>query len=366
MRTLIVRSLIGLSLVLACAPGAPAVSYTATLLAIPSGSVVTSAVDGDNESQVGDIFGHAVLWSNQSNSVTDLHPTGFISTFAEAVADGRQVGWGIPSFGSGETNALLWSGTAASVVDLHPSGYAKSYAYGISGNSQVGFGSILQQSDQALLWNGTAASVINLNPANASQSHAYDIAGNQQVGNVTWLGANAPHAALWNGTPESIVDLNPLEFSQSTAFGTDGPRQVGNGIVATTQQTHALLWQGTAGSAVDLHPANFSSSYAMEVLGNTQVGYGQSPSGYNHALVWFGTAASCIDLDQYLPASPRRPFVIAIAEGLAPNGDIIGYATDSSGVGFAVKWSVIPEPSTWLLCVFALATPLLYRHKSIV
>ena len=195
------------------------------------------------------------------------------------------------------------------------------------------------------------------------QTRAYDVDGNSQVGYAIGLNSSSMHATLWHGSAASIVDLKPAGFSQSFAFGVDGNIQVGSGHVATTDQLHALLRQGTAASAVDLHPAGYLGSTVQGVLGNTQVGFGFLDGAIEHALVWSGTAGSYIDLQQFLP--PSTPALVrSRAFGIAANGDIIGHVIDASGGVFAVKWSLIPEPSTLLLMISAILVLLIAAIRS--
>jgi hypothetical protein len=80
----------------------------------------------------------------------DLHVSRFQQTVAQAVAAGRQVGWGSLSF-EGAKHALLWNGTAQSVVDLHtflPPGFASSQAFGIDASGNV----IGSADGHAILW----------------------------------------------------------------------------------------------------------------------------------------------------------------------------------------------------------------------
>jgi hypothetical protein len=150
----------------------------------------------------------------------------------------------------GGAHALRWNGTAESVVDLHPVGFHTSYALDVSGASQVGYGFGLQ--NHALLWNGTAESVVDLHPVGFDSSQALGVSGTRQVG---WGSVGLQnHALLWNGTAESVVDLHPVGYEVSYGEGISDAGQVGQGSgPATGGWTHALLWRGTADSVIDLH-----------------------------------------------------------------------------------------------------------------
>src|SRR4051812_41923972 len=66
-------------------------------------------------------YDQAVLWRGSSSNPVQLHPKGFIDSYAFATSGGVQVGSGRPP-GSGR-HALKWAGSASSVVDLDPTGF---------------------------------------------------------------------------------------------------------------------------------------------------------------------------------------------------------------------------------------------------
>jgi hypothetical protein len=128
----------------------------------------------------------------------------------------------------------------------------------------------------------------------------------------------------------------------------------------TGGNSHALLWSSTAASVVDLNPSGFISSYANGTSGGQQVGYGTTGGNY-HALLWSGTAASAVDLQSFLPSD----YTQSLAEGVDANGNIVGYAFNSStGQYDAMLWVAVPEPSTFALAgLGAAALFILRRHK---
>jgi hypothetical protein len=200
-----------------------------------------------------------------------------------------------------------------------------------------------------VLWNGSAASFVDLNPSGLTESSAEGISGTQQVG---WGYGSATggkdHALLWNGSAASYVDLNPSGFTRSMAYGTSGTQQVGSGSSsATGGKDHALLWNGSAASYVDLNPSGFTKSMAHGTSGTQQVGWGrgEATGGNEHALLWNGSADSFVDLQQFLSSD----FIGSQALGIAGNGNIVGYAYDSSGYNHAILWEPVPEPATLLL-----------------
>jgi len=281
---------------------------------------------------------HAFLWISSSYNPVDLNPSGSTQSSAQATSGTMQAGY---AYNGGGSYAALWSGTAASIVNLNPAGYNNSAALDISGNEEVGRGIMTSTAQtHALLWSSTATSFIDLNPAGATSSVAIGNSSGQQVGDAVVGGQT--HAFVWSGTATSAMDVNPSGDVFSEIFRTDGFTQVGE--ASNGSNIHAMLWQGTSASAVDLNPAGFTFSEADGLYGNTEVGWGQTAGGPSQALLWHGTAASAIDLNSFLPTG----YVSAEITGIDSNGDIVGFASMSSGPAVAVEWmaETTPEPSS--------------------
>ena len=341
-----------------------AVTYKATLLNQFGGYSSGIAYGAFNNSQVGaassdTILSDAILWNAAAGTATDLNPAGFEVSVAYAADGPTQVGRG---FGPATANqdhviqdhALLWRGTASSAIDLHPSGFINSYAYGVSGNKQVGYASTNESHlAHAILWKGTAESAVDLNPDGFGSSYAMGITGNHQIG-YGYLTTGGTHALLWKGTAASAIDLQPDGFVDSVGQAISGDSQVGYGRSFATSYEHALLWKSSAASAVDLHPSGFDRSFAIGVAGGMQVGWAEvrvfpPPSGpwtdIDHAFLWHETSQSAVDLHQFLAElSPTMTQSRALA--VANNGTIAGYCQDIGGNSYPVLWSPIPGPGT--------------------
>ena len=86
------------------------------------------------------------------------------SSAAYGVSDNIQVGNGVGPSGQ---HALMWRSTPDSVVDLHPAGYVGSWANDVAGDVQVGSVwpnelTAADYTDYAYAWYGTAESGVNL------------------------------------------------------------------------------------------------------------------------------------------------------------------------------------------------------------
>lgn len=125
----------------------------------------THAVGFANNPNTG--IDQAVLWSwtSPTSAITplDLTPSSFSSARAlgiAAIGSGfAEVGYGIPT-GSSAHNALLWTGSATLFTNLNPTGYSSSDANAILGTQVVGQGvGPLSSQNHALLWDTTNPSV---------------------------------------------------------------------------------------------------------------------------------------------------------------------------------------------------------------
>jgi probable HAF family extracellular repeat protein len=197
---------------------------------------------------------HALLWTGSAASAVDLHPAGFTGSWAYGVAGGQQVGYGGANYYISKkvgyvarVHALLWTGSAASVVDLHPAGFVNSWALGVGGGQQVGYGVGSDGTPHALLWTGNAASAVDLHPAGFAASRAKAVSNGQQVGNGV-CPDGTQHALVWKGTAAGVVDLHtflPTGFTSSVATGIDAAGNIVGYAWNSSYQddSHAFLWR---------------------------------------------------------------------------------------------------------------------------
>ena len=253
-------------------------------------------------------------------------------------------------------HASMWTGGAPSRVDLNPTGANASEAHATTGAYQAGFARFGTDTyPRAGIWHGTAQSWVNLNPAGAIGSYAWAAAADRQGGQVVFPGLPGQgslfYAALWNRTAESFVNMSPGPNFGSSILGMSGDQQVG-WVESSTMAMHASLCTGTAASWVDLHPHSDGMSVFYGTCGTAQVGYvSSSITGIPHAGIWFGTAQSFIDLGSLLPPGYGESVAYAVDE---QNGvfTVGGYA-DHNGHFEAFIWVGVPSPSTAATLVFA-------------
>ncbi len=154
---------------------------------------------------------HALLWTGSADSAVDLHPNiqGIFNSYAFATDGQQQVGRGdFYLQGTVSSHALLWNGTADSAVDLNPPGFY-SIADAVANGRQVGYGYSPATGNQynALLWSSTSDSVVNLQQLLTggfdSSSFAYGIDNAGDVFGVAFNSSDGQyHAIEWIAVPE--------------------------------------------------------------------------------------------------------------------------------------------------------------------
>ena len=301
---------------------------------------------------------HAALWTPGTRAVVDLNPPGYFSSVLTGMSIQNQVGYGYPEMPAyrQEAHALLWSGSPASMIDLNPPHYLGSMANAIEGFQIVGSAFVRSQSatsaqavrPHALLWVGFTGATeqpskfIDLNPKGYGASEAFAVANGYQAG-YAFKTPTSQHAYLWHGSAASGLDFHPSGYSDSYIVGLNGLQAVGAAKESKLGGAHAYLWNlRSTIFGVDLHGPGFSETVAAAVAGGKQVGWGEIRAAVNkvsayHALLWNGTAKSCIDLHMFL----TNNFVSSKALAIAPDGTIVGVATDKHGITHAVVW--IPQ-----------------------
>ncbi len=133
---------------------------------------------------------HAAMWFGTARSEVDLHTGPYLSTGLNSLnaATNTQVGGGTleKSIVNGieikrfQQHALLWHGTVKSLIDLHPAGYLDSFATQFGPSKEVGYADKFDVNQNfitnAYVWSGTTASALNLHqfvPAQYPCSQAY-------------------------------------------------------------------------------------------------------------------------------------------------------------------------------------------------
>lgn len=199
---------------------------------------------------------HAVLWNSGSTIGIDLN-NGAQATVAVGCEGSEQVGYGGSMNSSGELvqpKAMMWFGNRNNFVWLHPNGYVSSQAVAVAGGLQVGHAEIQFQTgrsisfnSRAVMWSGSAASMVTLAPP-AGSIFNYFATGISSNGMIAGYGVdtanNQRHALYWASASAPVVDLNQFlspGYLDATANGIDfSGRVVGTAYSGTSY--HAVMW----------------------------------------------------------------------------------------------------------------------------
>lgn len=301
----------------------------------------------------------AVNWTNDGNLVP-LQPDLPSQVFAMS---GPTAGGGI--YSDGTAQAAIWNTPTQTLTVLHPAGYVFSRVTAISGTQQVGLASSTGL-QHAVMWSGSANSMVDLHPSGAVYSGAGAIHGNRQGGLVSYAdpgGSVAFQAAIWTGSADSFVNLNPAGSRLSEVSAITDTYEAGYAYFDNI--CHAGLWFGSAESFVSLLPEGFGFSRIAAVAGDYQGGMAGS-----HAAVWQGTAASYVSLQDSVIAALGVHYTRSeiLGGSLDEFGQpiFVGYAHNSlTDLDQAMVWRfvAIPEPSTYALLALGTAIVLVRQIR---
>ncbi len=289
---------------------------------------------------------HPFMWSGSAASAVDLTPLvlGFGAGRALATDGVQQVGFGQQELGINAFSgpfAVLWSGTADSAVNLNPVDSISSQANAVSGGQQVGFGYLPHH---ALLWRGSVESVVDLHPDGYASSEANATNGIQQAGSgfvggaATQIGHS--HALVWSGSAASAVDLNkflPSGYTDAAATGIDATGNIvgwaSKGPNSDPANVHAMLWMPSAAGASSAQSLALSQSsiVAGDSVEATVTLSQPAPAG-GAAVSLARTIIAPPQVSAVSPLTVEMPSVVNVAEGqLKASFNIVTNATTLVG-----------------------------------
>ena len=238
------------------------------------------------------------------------------------------------------THAMVWTEPNLSQIDFHPTGYSSSFLVAIDGPNQYGSVYTPYPAPRPLAgkWTGNRDSFELLHPDGAINSVISGARDGQQVGRIDqWT---TPRAGLWSGSKESFMPFVAPGFSDTILLGCEGGYQFGL-VIDSAGQRSAYLWRGNPGEGVDVGqiaaPTYTSSSINdmdIEPDGTVVlVGQGFNPDASRwEALLWRGTvgAQPCNEADLVEPFGVLDFFDVAEYLARFSAGDL---AADLNGDG---------------------------------
>lgn len=165
---------------------------------------------------------HAVMWRGSARTLVDLHPPSSLGSaypppFEESQAwavDGNSVvGMALLKAAGAQPvpHAILWNGSETNWVDLHPAGFVGSFARGVNRETQVGY-AYSGKTGHAMVWRGSPESSLDLHTFLEERTNAfsYSVAlGIDEFGNVAGRAGYLENPGPSERTIESVVVWTP-------------------------------------------------------------------------------------------------------------------------------------------------------------
>lgn len=280
----------------------------------------------------GNSVNSAFSWQNGAIHDLGVNPGGTYSAAYGINDSGKIVGQSgsVPHY-----YACTWQGTSITLLPTLAY-YTHGQAMGVN-NSGVVVGKCYSSGvSTACVWSG--GTVTALQGLGGNSGIAWSVNSTGQIAGVVTNHSEFYHACLWhNGTPTDLgagyaYDINDL-----------------GQVVGLSIAEGGGIWQGTSFTALCGLDSDYKYSGPVAINDHGVVaGYARYYTGsanLTKACVWQSGVIS------ELPTLPSWKVGYTGASGANDNGDIIGYAYDSTNVYHAILWQVVPEPATVLLLV---------------
>jgi probable HAF family extracellular repeat protein len=237
-----------------------------------------------------------------------------------------------------------------------PSGFTSSFVFGINNNGQIAGGAscvqpiTLRSISHAFLNDGSTWTDLGV-PAGYLSSGGGAINSNGLIAGSATTSGSISHAFLYNGsTWTDLGTLYPSNLSSCSGAAdiNDNGQIVGNSSTSNAfpyADSHAFLYNDSG--MIDLgvvSGADMSVAHAInnngQIVGDLRLnGTGDHPY---HAFLYDDSTMK--DLNTLLDSSAAG-WTITTANDINNNGQIVGWATNSSGYTHAVLLTPVPEPS---------------------
>jgi hypothetical protein len=291
------------------------------------------------------------IWRGTPESATllDARPYGWVEASINSTSETYQVGRGLIGDVSYTTHAITWQGTPESIRDINPAGFRSSWADEISGDQIVGVAIKGASSIHAGLWRASDGAFTDLHPTGALSSGAGATDGVRQAGSASFSSWGS-RGLIWNGSKDDYIDISPAGAFETGIQAMTADTQVG--WARFDGNPVAGLWHNTAESFVRLAPPSAYYSTVEATTGSIHAGFVRLPIG-DHAAAWISDSPDgFIDLQPSLGPG----YFSSSATAISRTGDvvtIVGAATAINGTVEAVMWTaVIPAPGSVALVSF--------------
>jgi len=338
------RSLIVISLVIACQDSLAQVMYRMQPLGIVNGCPPNVMAFNNADQATGDICSsqvgnsHAFLWKHDGTPPLDLGPyqAGFNSVGLAINASGVVTGYAYG--GNGEFFSFISSGDGLPLTKIKNGlGGTQVASLAINDSGQL-TGNATTTGDSvshAFLWTNNVAPMRDVGTLGGAFSTGTAInAGGQITGYADLKGGAASHAFLWRNDGTRMLDLGTLGGTSSQGLFINSTGQVaGNSNVPGDEYDHAFLSENDGTAMHDLGTLGGPSSIAVALNDAGQVA-GISATGTGNtrrAFVWLNNGKPMKDLGALGGTSSK-------ASDLNASGQVTGVASLSGGSDHAFLW----------------------------
>lgn len=290
-----------------------------------------------------------------TSGIIDLGTLGGSRSRALSIADDGTIGgWALGP--GGQQTPAIWTG--AGIGALPTLGGTTGAVWSVlSATSAVGQSRNASGSNRATVWTNGAAS--GLPGLGGSASIAYDGNASGRIVGSADTATPTSRAVFWDST--GITDIGGLGGGSWTAARAvnESGAMILWGIPAGSTSNRATLWSGAAGDTpVSLGTFGGPESWAYGLNNHGHVvGTADTASGLYHGFAWYGS--ELVNLG-------TLGGLFSAALGINDAGVIVGWAMDAQNRTHAVRWTPIPEPSTYavLLAVAVLGLVLCHPRRA--
>ncbi|MFO7901798.1 MAG: PEP-CTERM sorting domain-containing protein [Planctomycetota bacterium] len=243
----------------------------------------STTVVGHSETESGAV--HAFAWDSSKREMRDLGTLGGDFSYAQDVNDQDQI-VGFSETAEGQVRAFLF--VDGSMQDLGTLGGNNSRATGINQTGQVvGLSQTEDQEDHAFLWDPETETMKDLGTLGGNFSYAYSISDAGVVAGHSQTEDGGVRAFTWDPEAETMTAVEALDSLVSFAFEINARGQVAGYSRVDGDQYRVYVWNTSTGELTNLgtFDAEFAKAYSLGAEGRISA-YAAPAHGPNYAVRW--------------------------------------------------------------------------------
>ncbi|MCX6343582.1 MAG: PEP-CTERM sorting domain-containing protein [Armatimonadetes bacterium] len=229
--------------------------------------------------------------------------------------------------------------------------YYQSLAWGINATGLItGYANTGYGQEIPCIWESGVFKPLNLLTAKSGIGYDVDDS-NKVVGKLIYANGNES-AVVWENNVATLLSV-PVEVTRSQAVAINKNGTI-CGSASWNSKTHAVIWRNGVMIDLGIFAGNLSSSYDINDFDQV-VGCSTDASGYQMPFIWDNGVLK------------KLPVLAGLhhgeAQGINNSGQIVGYCALQNGRSTAVLWEAVPEPSSIIALLGALAGLIELRRR---